>query len=240
MIGSFSGARCLSLEYRRALTFSTSCPHVPLCSFAQSFYVIAPLNFGHNAFRICLDFVFSRQKQKFEEHKSNLSQPSWSANYISHCDRTLIEQQQFQRARLFVNTIANFEHFDTITCQYASPIPASTRRNTSNISINNQATDRKTLKSKNHTFTFPYLAQDKHSAIRHNLATANHPMIRTDCHIPHSHSVQKQKNPRREKVNPCNESIGGWYFTIYRFCFCPKLPTFLLYYVFCYANFSYN
>ena len=74
-INSCIGVRCLSsLEryYRWALRFSTSCPHVPLCSFAQSFYLIAPLNFGHNAFRICLDFVFSRQKQKFEEHKSNL------------------------------------------------------------------------------------------------------------------------------------------------------------------------
>ncbi|PMD58284.1 uncharacterized protein K444DRAFT_442234 [Hyaloscypha bicolor E] len=40
---------CLSLDYRWALTFSTSCPHVPLCSFAQSIYHIAPLNFGHYA-----------------------------------------------------------------------------------------------------------------------------------------------------------------------------------------------
>jgi len=60
---------------RWALRFSTSCSHVPLCSFALSFYHITPLNFGHYAFRICLDFVFSRQKQKFEKAHKTQNQP---------------------------------------------------------------------------------------------------------------------------------------------------------------------
>jgi len=71
----------------------------------------------------------------------------------------LIDQQLFQRARSFVDTISKLEYLDNLP--NANPLPAFTiRRNTIKQSINNEATNRKTI---NHN-SIPHPQSIKHLA----------------------------------------------------------------------------
>jgi len=80
----------------------------------------------------------------------------------------LIDQQPFQRARSFVDTISKLEYLDNLP--NAIPLPAFTiRRNTIKQSINNEATDRKSL-NQLQSITISFHIQDNQTS-RHDSAT---------------------------------------------------------------------
>jgi hypothetical protein len=99
----------------------------------------------------------------------------------------LIDQQPFQRARSFVDTISKLEYLDNLP--NASPLPAFTiRRNTIKQPINNEATNRKTLNQTINHNSIPHPRQ----SIKH-LATIQ-PQLLTTATSWLSHSQENHKN----------------------------------------------
>jgi len=182
-IDSFIGVRCLSLDYHDGP--SDSAPHVPMYHYATLRWASIT---SHHWVSALTPFeaasTSSSLVARSRNSKAHKNQPPRNLrdqqNYIvSHMRKQyLIDQQPFQRARSFVDSISKLEYLDNFP--NASPLPAFTiRRNTIKSPINNEATNRKTLnqtKTQFHSSTKTINQTSRHeSAIL--LTTASSPWL---------------------------------------------------------------